>query len=137
AVRSLGLAEMDLIAGERGPARDMGSDYPGERLVGNKRGLDAKKSETRRRPNRTFEAVSIVDRLAEHLISAAQPKYGATPPHMRAKINVPAFAAKRRQIGDRRFRAGNDDELGVARDRVPRLNDGERHLRVEFQGIEI
>src|SRR5438094_7761266 len=81
AIRSLGLAEMDLIAGERGPARDMGSAHPGERLVGDERGLNAKKSKARHRPGRAFEAVQIVDRLAEHLITAAQPKYGAAPPH--------------------------------------------------------
>ena len=65
----------------------------------------------------------IGDGLAEHLIAAAQPEHVAAAAHMRLDVDVPALRAQEREIADGGFRAGQDDEIGVARDRLARPHE--------------
>ena len=53
-------------------------------------------------------------RLPEHLIAAAEAEHATAAADVGCDVDVPAFGAQTPQIGDRRLRAGQDDEIGVA-----------------------
>src|SRR5262249_14570785 len=63
---------------------------------------------------RAFDPFRIVDGAAEHLIAAAQSEYRAAAAKMRDDIDVKAGVAQRREIGDGRLRARQDDEVCIA-----------------------
>ena len=68
-------------------------------------------------PGAPSRPCGIVDRLAQHLIAAADAEDGAAAACMGGEVDVPALGAQGREIGDGRFGAGKDDEIGVARQR--------------------
>ena len=74
---------------------------------------------------------------AEHLIAAAEPEHMTAAPDMRGEIDVPALRAQEVEIAARRFRAGHDHEVGIARDRLARPHHGEIDAGLQLQRIEI
>src|SRR4029077_4011352 len=82
-------------------------------------------------------ALWIGDRAAEHLVAAANPQHPPAAPAMRENVDVPALTAQRREIGERRLRSRQDDEVRVAGQR--RSARDKRHLDrwLGTQGVEI
>jgi hypothetical protein len=52
-------------------------------------------------------------------------------------VDVPALGAQGGEVGDGRFRSRQDDEVGVAGQRPSRLNEGDRHVRLGGQRVEV
>src|SRR5436309_15130750 len=87
-------------------------------------------------PRRSFDAIGIVDRAPEHLIAATDAEDAATAAHMRDEIDVPAVVAKRSEIGDRRFRAGQQDKIANGQ-RLAAPDKNKPDGRLAPQGREI
>ena len=68
-----------------------------------------------------------------HLIAAAQAQNRAAAAPMRGDIDVESRRAQRGEIGDGRFRSGQNDQIGVAGQRRtrPHANELDRGLGVE------
>src|SRR6185437_12030737 len=86
---------------------------------------------------RTLDSLWIVDSAAEHLIAAAQTEHAAAAAKMGNDIDVEARVTQRREIGDGRLRTGQDDEVGVARQRCARLHFDEIDRRLRIERVEI
>ena len=92
------------------------------------------------RCGRTFDAVGVGDRAPEHLIAAAEAEDQTAAAPMRGDVDVEAGAAQSRKIRDRRLRAGQHDEIGIARERRTRphahqINRGLGRERIEIVEI--
>jgi hypothetical protein len=79
----------------------------------------------------------IGDRPAEHLVAAAQAEHRAAAPDMGGNVDVPALLAQERQVGDGRFRAGQQHQVGVAGQRPARPEQVDRHVGLGAQRVEI
>jgi hypothetical protein len=56
---------------------------------------------------------------------------------MRLQVDVPALAAQRLEIGDRRLGAGQDHRVGVAGQRLAGLHQDELDIGLRLQRIEV
>ncbi len=74
---------------------------------------------------------------AEQLIAAAKAEHAAAAADMRLDIDVPALRAQEGEVADRRFRAGQDDDVGLRRDRFAGTNEDEIDARLHAERIEI
>jgi hypothetical protein len=74
---------------------------------------------------------------AQHLIAAAQAEHPPAPAQNRGEIDVPALFAKESEITACRFRAGNDDEIGIERHGAPRCHHLDGKRRIEGERVEI
>ena len=79
----------------------------------------------------------IGEAAAEHLVAAAQAEHVAAAARMRLDVDVPTLLAQEREVADGRFRARQDDDIGVARDRLSGTDELEPHARLHAERIEI
>ena len=84
-----------------------------------------------------LDAMGIAHDAAEHLVAAADAHDMAAAPAMGGEVAVPAVAAEVDEVGDGRFRAGNDDQPGILRQRPARRDEDDLDLRLGLQRIEI
>ena len=61
--------------------------------------------------------------VPQHLVTAANPEHPPAAAHVRGDVDVPARAAQRREIGERRLRSRQDDERRVAGQRLSRPHE--------------
>ena len=66
------------------------------------------------------DAVGIGNRLAEHLIAAAEPEHMTAAADVRLDVDVPALRAQKGEIADGGFATGQDDDVGVGRNGLAR-----------------
>ena len=52
-------------------------------------------------------------------------------------VDVPTLFAQKGEIGDRRFRSGNQNQVDISGDRRAGVNNYQRHPRLDLQRIEI
>ena len=79
-------------------------------------------------------------RAPEHLIAAAEAEDQTAAAPMRGDVDVEAGAAQNREIGDRRLRAGQHHEIGIARERRtrPHVHQIDRGLgRERIEVVEV
>ena len=76
-------------------------------------------------------------RAAEHLIAAAQTEHTAAAAEMRDDVDIEARLAQRGEVGDGRLGARQDNEIGVARERLARPHPHELDARLGVERIEI
>jgi hypothetical protein len=58
-------------------------------------------------------------------------------PHMRGQIDIPALSAQKGQIAARALAAGQDDQLCVAGDRLPRADHHQIDIGLLRQRVQI
>ena len=86
--------------------------------------VDVEQAEARRRPGGPSMPSRIGDGVAEHLVAAAEAEHACRRARrMGQDVDVPALRAQRGEIGDGRLGAGQDDEIGVGRDRLARRDE--------------
>ncbi len=90
-----------------------------QRLVAAQHGLDVEQARARRRwpaaPRSRRDRRSRGRASGSRRTARAPRRRGV----MREDVDVPAFAADRGEVGDRRLRSGQDDQRGLGRDRWP------------------
>ena len=64
-------------------------------------------------PGRPSTPSGIGDRPPEHLKAAAEAEHAAAAAAVRGDVDVPARLAQRLEIGDRRLRAGDEDQVAI------------------------
>ena len=117
--------------------RDRGSRALAQRLVAGQNRLDVEQSEARGLAGGAFDALGIGDAAPEHLIAAANARARARRAGMREDVDVPALGAQAGEIGDRRLRAGQDDEIGTAAAARRARTSDQRTSGSSLQRIEI
>ena len=110
-------ADMHLVSLERhGAIRGLAACLD-QHLVAFEHRLDIEQAEAIDLLRRPLDAMWIGDGAAQHLIAAADAEHESAAPQMRLEVDVPAELPQRREIGDGRFRPGQDDQPGIARHR--------------------
>ncbi len=132
-----GAPEMDFISGNRRAALQMRRRDRPHDLVAREHRVDGEQAKAGAGARQPLDPVRIADRAAKHLIAAAQAEHAPATPHMGGQIDVPPLRPEESQIGDGRFRAGQDDEIGIRRQRLAGRHQPEIDLGLLRQGIEI
>src|SRR5262245_24563482 len=128
---------MHFIAFEGSPAfRDAPANALQD-LIARQHGIDVEQSEPVRCPRWSFHARGILDAVAQHLKSSANPQHVAAAPDMAGKVDVPSLCPEESQIGYGGFRARQDYQVGIPRKRLARGYEAKvdvafRSQRVEF-----
>ncbi|OWK23777.1 hypothetical protein AJ87_29860 [Rhizobium yanglingense] len=128
---------MDLVAGKRNAVFGRDRQAVPHGLFRRHFGLDIKQSETRCHSARPLDAERIANRAPEHLIPAADAYDAPATPDVRLQIAVPAGSAQITEVGNRRFRPGQDHQRCIARQPVSRLHEDELDIGLGTQRIEI
>jgi hypothetical protein len=100
-------------------------------------GVDVEETEPGGSAGGAFDAVGVGDDAAQHLITAANPEHVTAAAAVREDVDIPAFAAQRGEIGERRFRSRQDDERRIARQRVTRPHENQLDAGLGAQRVEI
>ena len=137
AIGAPGPADVDLIALHRGATGRIDRLNPRQPLVRAHLRLDLQQAKPRRLTRRTFKPLRVTHHTPQHLVAATDPQDPAPPPHMGRQIHVPALRAQERQIAARRFRAGNDDQIHVARQRLSGADHGQPRARLCPKRVQV
>ena len=128
---------MHLVPPDRPSAQALGAARLDEPLGASEHGIEVEEPEPRRLAPLALDPVWIPDDAPEHLVATAQPQQPAAPAQVRPDVHVPALRSEETHVADGRLRAGQDHEVGVARQGVTRRH--EPHLDPGFgdQRIQI
>ncbi len=128
---------MHVIAGDGLSALHMHRRFEAELLGGSKDRVDRKETEARAGAGRAFDAIGIGNGAAQHLVAAANAEDAATGAMMGEDVDVPAVFAQGGEIGAGRLGAGDEDEIGIARQGLAGLNQGHGDAGLGAEGIEV
>src|SRR5262249_5135587 len=121
-------ADLHLVAAHRLAGGEIDAAYLAQGLGVTEHGFDLDEAEPRRLAGGAFDTLGVGDAAPEHLVAGAEPKDAAAAADMRQDIDVPAGRSQRREIGERRLRAGQDDEIPDGGHRPSPLDELARHL---------
>lgn len=137
AILSYGDAEVDLIAGKRCAVFRRHGDAVPHRLFRRHLRLDVQQPEAGDLRGVPLDAQGIMHLASEHLIAAADADDPPAPLHMGQKIGIPTLHAHIRQVGDRRFRTGQNHQSGIRRQPLAGANKNQLDIRFCRQRIQI
>ena len=136
-VRAGGSPDVDLVAFDRFAGAKIPSGDPGQGLVRRHLGFDVEQAEAVAAAGCAFNALGVVDGFAQHLIAAADSQNLTAASDMGHQINVPALPTQEGKIAAGRFRAGQDDQIGVAGQRFARMDHADRDAGGLFQWVQV
>ena len=129
--------DMHFVAADGKAASALDAADLQERLFRAQRCLDVKPAQARGRRRRSLDAIGIAQRLAEHLKAAAETEHRAAPSDMGVEIDIEAGRAKRFEIGQGGLGAGEEHQIGIARQGRARLDEHDLDIRFGRKRIEI
>ena len=138
AIRPLALAKVDFVARHRLAAFGVPAVDRARRLVPVQNRFDSEQAQAQQRsPDGPRSPSGSAIAQPEHLEAAAEAKDTASAPAMREDVGVPALLAHRFKVGDRRLRAGDEDQVAIARNRSPGLDDQYIDVRLGAKRVEV
>ena len=75
--------------------------------------------------------------MAQHLIATADAQHMPPAPDMGGKVDVPALGPEMRQIGNGRFAAGDEHQIGIAGKGGPCAYDLDGYARFAAERVKV
>ena len=137
AIGSRGAPDVHFIAFERDVIRNGMARHGQQRLVAAKDRLDIEQAEPRRFARFAFDSLGIGDTPPQQLKAATEAEHTLPAPDMGFDIDVPALSDEGIHIAARRFRARQDNQIGIARQRRTVRDHHQIDVRLRGKRVKI